>query len=207
MKRAKKSVKKATARSSKKSSGKKSAKTRDWTKALIEAVWPQERDFFQRPERYRYVRKLLPPNKECVFCSAGREGLGFETLVLFKGKHCMVLMNKYPYNSGHLLVMPTAHVANIWDLNEEQSSEVADWLKRSTKVLKEAFNCPGFNLGLNHGAVAGAGIPDHLHWHIIPRWAGDVNFFPLIAETKVLAETLEGAFARLAPLFKKEAQG
>jgi len=193
---------------SKKKKPKKKSKKKDWSEALIKAVWPQERDFFERPERYRYVRKLLPPNKNCVFCVAGKASgkadYSPDTLVLYKGPHCMVLMNKYPYNSGHLLVMPRAHVANIWDLDAEVTANVAEWLKISTRILKEAFNCPGFNLGLNHGAVAGAGIPDHLHWHIIPRWAGDVNFFPLIAETKVLAETLESAYNRLLPLFEKE---
>jgi ATP adenylyltransferase len=115
------------------------------------------------------------------------------------------MMNKYPYSNGHLLVLPRGHIGNIWEVDDDTTAEVAKWVKLSTQILQDALNCQGFNLGLNHGAVAGAGIPAHLHWHIIPRWSGDTNFFPLIAETKVLAETLEATFDRLKPLFDKEA--
>lgn len=177
-------------------------KSAKWAKRLVTDVWPQERDFFERPERYRYVRKLLPETG-CVFCNAEKAKPGKDSLVLARDEHVQVLMNKYPYNTGHLLVMPRAHIGEIWVLSEEVNARLAWWLRESTRILKGAFTCQGFNLGLNHGAVAGAGIPDHLHWHIVPRWGGDTNFFPLIAETKVLPETLEQTYNRLRPLFEQ----
>jgi len=111
-------------------------------------------------------------------------------------------MNKYPYNNGHLLILPRAHVGNLTDLGDETIAALAIWQKRCLHILKEVLGCHGFNLGLNHGPVAGAGIPDHLHWHIVPRWGGDTNFFPLIAETKVLPETLESTYSRLEAHFR-----
>jgi ATP adenylyltransferase len=181
----------------------KKRKPANWSSQLLTEVWPQERDFFERPERYRYVRKLLPTSG-CVFCAAAKAKAGVESLVLHKSKRCMVVMNKYPYNTGHLLVMPRGHTGNLWELDDSTNVELAGWLKKSVAILKEVLNCQGFNLGLNQGAVAGAGIPDHMHWHIVPRWAGDTNFFPLIAETKVLPETLEQTYSRLEKHFQRE---
>jgi ATP adenylyltransferase len=169
---------------------------------LMQKIWPQERDFFERPDRYRYVRKLVS-NDACVFCEAAKADLNAESLVLYRDRNIMVVMNKYPYNTGHLLLMPTQHIGNIWDLTDEVTAQLALWLKRSAQILSETLKCQGFNAGLNHGAVAGAGIPAHLHWHLVPRWSGDTNFFPLIAETKVLPETLEQTYNRLRPLFDK----
>lgn len=183
---------------------KKAPAKKDWATKLVKAVWPQERDFFERPERYRYVRKLLPETG-CVFCECAKAEVGPDSLVLHRDDLVMVVMNKYPYNTGHLLIMPLEHIGNIWDLSEEVNTRLAHWLKKSAKILKDVLNCQGFNMGLNHGGVAGAGIPDHLHWHIVPRWGGDTNFFPLIAETKVLPETLEQTYLRLRPLFDRKA--
>ncbi len=163
--------------------------------------WPSERDIMERPDRYKYVRKLLKV-EGCVFCNSIKEGVGFESLVLYSGSMGVVIMNKYPYNTGHLLVLPKRHIGQLPDLQLEENRELADLVQISTKILLKEMGCQGLNLGLNHGAVAGAGIPDHLHWHIIPRWAGDTNFFPLIAETKVLPETLEQTYNRLRPHFE-----
>jgi ATP adenylyltransferase len=172
----------------------------DWAVKLVKDVWPQERDFMERPERYRYVRKLLPTTG-CVFCAAEQAPAGFDSLVLAKDEHGMVVMNKYPYNTGHLLIMPRRHIGDIWDLPDEINASLAWWLKKSAAILNQILKCQGFNFGLNHGAVAGAGIPEHLHWHIVPRWGGDTNFFPLIGETKALPETLEQTYARLKDAF------
>jgi ATP adenylyltransferase len=193
---------KKTARKSrpKKSAGKKRG---DWATQLVKDVWPQERDFFERPERFRYVRKHLPVTG-CVFCEAAKADLGPDSLVLARDELVMVVMNKYPYNTGHLLILPLEHKGNIWEFDDVVGARLAWWLKRGVAVLKEVLQCHGFNLGLNHGAVAGAGIPDHLHWHIVPRWGGDTNFFPLIAETKALPETLEQTYNRLRPEFAKQ---
>jgi ATP adenylyltransferase len=190
----------------KKPTRKSSVKKKDWAAKLVKDVWPQERDFFERPDRFRYVRKLLP-DTGCVFCAAEKAAVGPESLVLVKDKSCMILMNKYPYNTGHLLIMPRVHVGNLWDLDDSINLEIAGWLKTCVGILKEVMNCQGFNLGLNHGTVAGAGIPDHLHWHIVPRWGGDTNFFPLIAETKVLPESLETTYSRLQAQFARVKHG
>jgi ATP adenylyltransferase len=175
----------------------------EWANQVVRAVWPQERDFFERPERYRYVRKLIKTDG-CVFCEANRVGIGVDSLVLAQDDQVMVVMNKYPYNTGHLLVLPREHIGNIWDLSEKTNARLAFWLKAASRILTKELGCHGLNLGMNHGAVAGAGIPEHLHWHIVPRWGGDTNFFPLIAETKVLPETLTQTYARLKPHFDKE---
>ncbi len=162
--------------------------------------WPQERQVLMRPERMRYVRKLLPQTS-CVFCEAEKKGVCFEGLVLFKNTEAMVILNKYPYNSGHLLILPTRHVGNILELTDGEYMEVQMQLRRSIKAVIETYQCPALNVGLNHGQAAGAGIPEHLHWHVVPRWAGDTNFFPVIAESKVLVETLEQAYDRLKTFF------
>ena len=168
---------------------------------IAKDIWPQERDFFERPERLRYVRKLLPV-EGCVFCNAEKQGVGFDILCLLQKSKSLILLNKYPYNTGHLLILPRRHVADLWDLTPEENAEIARWIQASLKNLKKVYQCEGFNVGLNHGSVAGAGIPEHLHWHIIPRWNGDTNFFPLIAETKALPESLEQTYNKLKESFR-----
>lgn len=160
----------------------------------------------ERPDRYRYVRKLVSETG-CVFCKAEKSPPGFESLVLAKDEHAMVLMNKYPYNTGHLLILPRKHIGNIWDIPDEVNAALAGWIKKSATILNEVLQCHGFNFGLNHGSVAGAGLPEHLHWHIVPRWGGDTNFFPLIGETKALPETLEQTYSRLMAGFDRAGAG
>jgi ATP adenylyltransferase len=124
-----------------------------------------------------------------------------ESLLLKKSEHCSVIMNKFPYNSGHLLVIPNAHKGSLLDLTMGESQALHEQLRQCVGVLQKVFQCDGFNIGMNLGKIAGAGIPEHLHYHIIPRWGGDTNFFPLIAQTKVVPETLEQVYAKLAPAF------
>lgn len=167
----------------------------------LEEVWPQERDYMTRPERYKYVRKLVKP-QGCVFCSSVKAGVGFESLVLYQSRLAMIVLNKYPYNNGHLLILPTRHCGDLLELSEDEFLEVNACMRMAVQVLKNTYGSGGFNIGLNHGAVAGAGIPEHLHWHVVPRWHGDTNFFPVIAETKVIAETLEQTYEHLLPYFE-----
>lgn len=164
-------------------------------------IWPGERDYMARPERYRYLRRAANPDT-CVFCTARDEGVKFESLCLMRGQHSMVVLNKYPYNSGHVMVLPTRHCGKITLLTDEEYAEIMQTLKRTMAIIDQAYSPAGMNVGLNQGAVAGAGLPDHLHWHVIPRWAGDTNFFPLIAETKVIPETIEQTYERLLPYFQ-----
>jgi ATP adenylyltransferase len=163
---------------------------------VLADIWPQERDLMIRPDRYRYVRKIVKP-KGCVFCSCARKKESFDSLTLIKTRYSMVVMNKYPYNNGHLLVIPRRHCGDIESLSAAEYSDLMQLLRQAMVVLKRTYACEGMNVGINHGAVAGAGIPDHLHWHVIPRWYGDVNFFPLIAESKVVIESLEDSYRRL----------
>lgn len=171
------------------------------TDALLSDIWPQERDIFVRPERLKYVRKIVKP-KGCVFCQALESKKRSEVGLLYKSKNAMVVLNKYPYNNGHLLLLPARHVGSIEDLKPKEWHEIHMVLKEAVSILKDAYNCSGLNVGLNLGKAAGAGIPDHLHYHIIPRWVGDTNFFPLIAETKVVVETLQTSFKKLEKKFK-----
>lgn len=158
-----------------------------------------------RPERLKYVRRMAIP-KKCVFCAAGSTKKLEEKLVVYKGKEAMVVLNKYPYNSGHVLVMPIRHEGSLEELSPSEYAEINHLLKESVRILKKVYTCKGLNIGLNLGAAAGAGIPEHMHYHVIPRWYGDTNFFPLIAETKLIVETLETTFAKLAPEFAKKSK-
>ncbi len=161
----------------------------------------QERAVMFRPDRLKYVRKIDRP-KGCVFCEARKKGVRFSSLVLLEREHAMVVMNKFPYNNGHLLVLPTRHCGDFLKLTQAELIELQDLNRLAIEVLTKVYEPAGFNMGLNLGKVAGAGIPEHLHYHLIPRWRGDTNFFPLIAETKVVVETLEQTYQRLLPYFK-----
>lgn len=163
-------------------------------------IWPLERDVLFRPDRLKYVRKLVKP-EGCVFCAASKKTPAFETLCVFQDEHSMIVMNKFPYNSGHLLVLPRRHCGDLLQLSADEYAAVTDTIRLGMRALNELYQPGGINVGLNHGAVAGAGIPDHLHFHLIPRWSGDLNFFPLIADTKVLVESLEQTWDRLSAWF------
>lgn len=154
-----------------------------------------------RPERLKYVRKIVKPDG-CVFCSAREAGTKPDSLLVATHGEAMLIMNKYPYNAGHLLILPKRHVGSFEDLTLKEAADIFVLQQKALHALKDLYSPGGFNMGLNLGAVAGAGIPDHLHWHVIPRWPGDSNFFPLIAQTKVVIETLEQTYARLVPYFK-----
>lgn len=125
--------------------------------------------------------------------------------VLLRTERCLVVMNRFPYNTGSLLVAPRRHVGALEELTVDERNEVMALTVRSIEVLKAAMSPEAFNVGANLGAAAGAGLPGHLHMHLIPRWSGDTNFMPLVAETKVMPETLEQTYARLRSHFEDEA--
>jgi ATP adenylyltransferase len=159
------------------------------------------------PWRMEYIQgnKDAVPDG-CVFCDA-LEGRGEEDLerILHRDHLAFVTLAKYPYNPGHLLVLPVRHVAELEDLTSDESAAVAELLQRSVVALRAASDPQGFNIGLNLGRVAGAGIPDHLHWHVVPRWGGDTNFMPVVGQTRVLPELLGETFGKLAPYFEPHA--
>ncbi len=169
---------------------------------LNEDVWPLERDLFFRPGRMKYVRKLVKP-KGCVFCTSAKKTENIKTLCIYKSKTSQIVLNKYPYNNGHLLVLPLRHVGDILDLSQDEYLDLHQTLKLAVQAIQDVYSPHGLNIGMNHGATGGAGIPDHLHYHIVPRWNSDLNFFPLIAETKLVVETVETSYKNFINYFLK----
>jgi ATP adenylyltransferase len=152
------------------------------------------------PWRISYITSAK--EEGCIFCNRQHEGDDQERLVLHHGKHTIVMLNKYPYNNGHLMVAPKRHVGSLEDLKPEEMSEVMAAIQRCCVLLKKTLSPDGFNIGANLGKVAGAGIEDHIHFHVVPRWLGDTNFMPILAETRVIPEHLAETYNRLAPFFK-----
>jgi len=160
-----------------------------------QSAWelPGVPDHFQRlwtPHRLLYIQHgQQPPEHECPFCN-GPALEDTEALIVHRGKTCFALLNLYPYNSGHLLVCPYRHVSTYDLATEEEVAEMAAITQKAMRVLTRISGAHGFNIGMNQGRVAGAGIADHLHQHIVPRWNNDANFFPIIAGTKALPKLL-----------------
>ncbi|BDI22819.1 HIT domain-containing protein [Herbiconiux sp. L3-i23] len=150
-------------------------------------------DAFQRlwtPHRMAYIKSGgQPPKEECPFCIAPTLS-DEDALIVARGAHAFVLLNLFPYNSGHLLVCPYRHVALYDDATEAEIDEIGRLTQTSMRVIREVSRNDGFNIGMNQGRVAGAGIAEHLHQHVVPRWATDANFFPIIAQTKALPQLL-----------------
>lgn len=156
-------------------------------------------DAWQRiwmPERLAYI-KGEDKTDDCPFCTIPTHS-DDDALIVHRGRLAYVVLNLYPYNSGHLMVVPFRHVADYPDLSEAETAEVAGFTQTSMRVLREASNAQGFNIGMNQGVVAGAGIAAHLHQHVVPRWGGDTNFMPIVARTKVLPQLLRDTRAMLA---------
>jgi ATP adenylyltransferase len=126
-----------------------------------------------------------------------------DELVVFPGGLAFVILNRYPYNNGHLMVVPRRHVATLMDLTREELAEIALLTQRSEVALREAYRLQGINVGINLGKLAGAGIHEHLHVHLVPRWSGDTNFMTVVGQTRVLPEDLLATVARLRPIFQR----
>lgn len=133
----------------------------------------------------------------CVFCSLPKKPAGGKTLVLHKGRKVFVLLNRYPYSNGHLMVIPYRHIARLSDLTADEQLEMGGLLAKSVSILEKEMKAQGFNIGLNLGRAAGAGIEGHLHYHVVPRWVGDSNFMPVIGEVRVMPEHLEATYKSL----------
>jgi ATP adenylyltransferase len=141
----------------------------------------------------------------CVFCEA-RDGVD-ESLVVARGSLAYVILNRFPYNNGHLMVVPNRHIASLTDATADELSETMLLAARAERAIREAFAPNGLNMGLNLGQSAGAGILDHLHLHVVPRWSGDTNFMTVVGETRVLPEELPVTASRLRPIFARLADG
>lgn len=133
----------------------------------------------------------------CILCQKPGENNDEANLILYRGQHNFMIMNAFPYNPGHLMVAPYRHVADLQDLRNEEAMELFDIVKKGLGLLKEVMKPTGFNIGLNVGKVAGAGIAEHLHTHIVPRWQGDTNFMPVLSDTRVVSEAVSGTYKKL----------
>lgn len=153
------------------------------------------------PWRIDYI--LGPKAGECVFCLPEDKGEDAERLVLHRGSSCFVIMNKFPYSNGHLMVCPYRHVMNIEELQPEEAAEMMRLLQECSKILKKHFKCEGINIGLNQGEAAGAGIREHLHFHLVPRWNGDSSFMAVLDEARIIPQHLSETYRQLLPYFKE----
>lgn len=134
---------------------------------------------------------------DCIFCKALTVQDGPENLVVFRGEFVFVILNRYPYTSGHVMVVPVQHTDTLDAMPVSARAEIMELISKSVKVLRQLYGPDGFNIGANLGAAAGAGIADHLHLHVVPRWNGDTNFMATVANTRVLPESLEDSFQRI----------
>jgi ATP adenylyltransferase len=155
------------------------------------------------PWRYAYLRSLISDPKACIFCFGNlSDAERRERLVLFENRDVLVMLNKYPYSNGHIMVAPRSHVASPEMLTRPDRAVLADAVAASIKVMREGLRPQAFNVGANLGSAAGAGFAEHMHWHIVPRWTGDNNFMSVLASTRVLSQSLEDSYEQLRPIFK-----
>jgi len=160
-------------------------------------------DVLFAPWRYEYL--VSDKETHCIFCAAAASGDDDQSLVVFRGDRVFVLLNRYPYTNGHVMVAPYAHEAWFSDSSSETLSELIATVARAQKILVSAYRTDGLNVGVNFGSAAGAGVAEHYHVHVVPRWAGDTNFMTVAADVRVVPEVLGSTRQRLAPLFAEGA--
>ncbi len=148
------------------------------------------------PWRMKYIERSEPTNG-CIFCNALAQTDTHENLIVYRGKTAFVILNRYPYTSGHLMVAPFAHLSTLEALEASTRAEVMELAATALQVLREIYHPQAFNVGANIGAAAGAGVVDHIHFHVVPRWSGDTNFMTALADTRVLPESLEDTYQRV----------
>ena len=149
------------------------------------------------PWRGEYITATNKNDTECFLCDLVNVAPSSKNLLLYATENSMVVMNKYPYNNGHIMVVPKKHVNSFENLSEKEYKDLSDLLKLSTKVITDVFNPQGCNIGMNLGKVAGAGLDDHIHYHIVPRWNGDTNFMPVFTDIKVISEHIIVSYERI----------
>jgi len=154
------------------------------------------------PWRMKYIQEHNN-DEGCVFCLAAESEDGMDNLVFYRGEHAFMILNRYPYTSGHLMCVPYAHVERLHDLTRETRTEMMDLVTKAVQVLQSVYHPEGFNIGLNLGEMAGAGIEQHLHIHIVPRWGGDTNFMSTIGEARILPESLDKTYRRVKIAWKE----
>ncbi len=157
-------------------------------------------DFLYAPWREEFI--LGPKEQGCIFC-ASETHRAIRDLILYRGKRAFVVLNRYPYNSGHLMIVPNRHVANLEDLSGSERNEIMALIALSSRVLNETLKPEGMNLGMNLGRAGGAGIAGHLHVHLVPRWVGDTNFMPALFKTRVVSVSLPNVCRKLKAAFRR----
>jgi ATP adenylyltransferase len=176
------------------------AKSRKERRAEETGALPGDGPRLWSPWRMEYIRTAREGTNECIFCELQSKD-DTAAHILKRTPRAFALMNAFPYNPGHLMVAPYRHVASIENLDEDEMAHVGRLLQESLRVLRASVGPDGFNVGVNVGRVAGAGFPGHVHWHVVPRWNGDVNFMPVTAGTRVLPEMIDETFAKMRPAF------
>lgn len=159
------------------------------------------------PWRLTYIEKASKETGEkgCIFLDLPSQNEDRKNLILYRGKTAFVMMNLFPYTNGHLMVAPYKHTAEMGELSNEELLEINQLVARSLGWLREAYGPDGFNIGVNIGRAAGAGVPQHVHWHIVPRWNGDTNFMGVVGEIRVLPQSLEESYDRLKEIANRDA--
>jgi ATP adenylyltransferase len=163
------------------------------------------------PWRSKYIasfKKPVRPNRKgrSLFTTALKAGADDRHLIVWRGVYCFVIMNRYPYNSGHLMVVPNRQVKSIQDLSADELSEIMQTVQHAIRVLDDVLHPQGYNFGANFGRVSGAGVDDHIHFHIVPRWNGDTNFMPILSDTKVISDDIQKTLKKLRKSFKFKPQ-
>jgi ATP adenylyltransferase len=154
------------------------------------------------PWRFEYIRSAARA-PSCVFCQMMSETRDVDNLLLYRGRNAFVILNLFPYTSGHLLVVANRHIASLTEATQEELQEIITLARTCENALRQEYHPDGFNMGFNLGRSAGAGVEHHLHMHVLPRWAGDSNFVSVVGETRVLPEELPTTFKRLFPYFER----
>ena len=159
----------------------------------------KEKNILYSPWRIKYI--LSEKEKGCIFCIKPSEDNDEKNLILYRSKHSFVIMNIYPYNNGHIMAVPMRHTSTLQDLSDEELFDLMKTVKLSEKVIKTVYHPDGMNIGINLGKAAGAGIDEHLHIHIVPRWNGDVNFMTVVGGFRVIPEAFESSYIKLKEAF------
>ena len=157
-------------------------------------------DWLWTPWRYRYVSKASPTDA-CIFCEKSAQNDDEKNLIIHRGERCFVLLNLFPYTSGHLMIAPYEHVDSLAKVNEDAALEMMRLARAAERHLRDTYKPQGLNMGMNLGECAGAGIAEHIHMHVLPRWIGDSNFMTTIGETRVMPEDLTETYRRLKAAF------
>ena len=158
------------------------------------------------PWRVKYVTEVIGKTKGCVFCRIHKHKTDKKNLVFVRAKRSFAVLNLYPYNNGHVLVLPYRHVGDLSKLTPVETLDLFDLLNEAKKILDKVLHPDGYNIGMNLGRAAGAGFPGHLHIHVVPRWKGDVNFMPVLAGTKVISQSLAALHQRLSEEQKRRSK-